>query len=703
MTNLLPRLPTRMTRWIRLLGLASIVGLIAGLAAAILEVGLQEGSRLLVGRFTDLGGAEILTFRAALLLLPASGGLIAGLLVYWLCPRLTGHGTDLLIHAFHRRGGVLRLRGPAVNATAAIGVISCGGSAGPEGPIAALGAAIGSALGGVLSLTPRERRIMLIAGCGAGIGAIFQCPLGGALFAVSVPYREPDYETDAIIPAFIASVVGYSAFMSFVGHGGYLLQGANTLIFDSPRELVPYAVLGPLCGLLCIVFRACLRTVERVSAGSPRVPRWLKPALGGLATGAVACLLPQVMDGQYAFIQNAMDGTFSLGFEEHSWWVWAALFGVVALAKCVATGLTVGAGAPGGVLGPSVFIGASAGAFVGAVFSAIAPGAFAGDPENLRRALIPVGMAGVLSASMRVPLAALVMVTEMTGSYGLIVPLMVVCASSYVVGRRWGLNDEQVQSSPESPAHAGDVAVHILESGRVKDVMHENWPHIARQDTTLGELIRRSEPGTRPAFAVVERGILKGIIAVPEIMRAMNEPGVSDLVIASDMMTTGPTILHPDDDLYVALAAMSRKNDVVAPVVGGEGGRRFLGMLTRADIHRHIHQKLDDLQRHLADEHEPLAAIDHEETFHQLVSGVPTGKAPKILRLMVPLEAIGKSLREADVRRQFGIQVMGIEQADGSIQCPPKVDAPLRSDQRLIGIITAPASPDGPNREDTTA
>jgi len=694
MTNLLSRLPTPMTRWIRLLGLASVVGVLAGLAAAALEYGLHEGSGHLVGRFTDLGQARVMTFRRGLVLLPALGGLVAGLLVHWLCPRLAGHGTDLLIHAFHRRGGVLPLRGPAVNATATIGVISCGGSAGPEGPIAALGAAIGSALGGVISLTPRERRIMLIAGCGAGVGAIFQCPLGGALFAVSVLYREPDYETDAIIPAFVASVVGYSVYMSFWGYGKHLLHGANTLVFASALELIPYAILGPLCGMLCIVFHVCLRFVERTAIPKLRLPRWLAPALGGLLTGGVACVLPQVMDGQYVFIQNAMDGSFRGGFGERTWWTWAALFGAVALAKCLATGFTVGSGAPGGVLGPCVFIGGAAGAFVGAVVSAVAPEMFTGDPENLRRALIPVGMAGVLSASMRVPLASLVMVTEMTGSYGLIVPLMVVCASSYVVGRRWGLNDEQVRSSSESPAHAGDAVVHMLEFGRVKDVMHRDWPELVRLDTTLGELIKRAEPGTRPAFAVIEDGQVKGMISVPEITQVMNLPDISDVVIAADMMTPNPPSLNPDDDLYTALAAMARNNDVALPVVARDDGNRFLGMLARADIYNTVRMQLDDLRRNLVIEHEPLAAIEHEETLHQLVTGVPTSKPARIQRLLVPLQAVGKSLREADFRRQFGVQVIAIEQGDGPIQCPPDVDAPLRTDQRLLGIVADDPNPD---------
>ena len=687
-----------MTRWTRLLGIASLVGITAGLAAAGLKAGLHLGSAHLVGRFTGLGEAEIFSFRLGLLLLPALGGLAAGLLVHSLCPKLEGHGTDLLIRAFHRQGGDLPVAGPAVNAAAAVGVISCGGSAGPEGPIAALGAAIGSTLGKLFTLTPRERRIMLIAGCGAGIGAIFQCPLGGALFAASILYREPDFETDAIMPAFIASVVGYSVYMSFWGYGSHLLHDANTLVFSSPRELIPYAVLGPVCGVVVLIFRGCLKLVEHGLVRRLRVPRWLAPALGGLATGGLACLLPQVMDGQYFFIQNAMDGTLLGGFEERSWWWWAALFGAVTLAKCLATGFTVGSGSRGGVLGPSVFIGGAAGAFMGAVVAAIAPDTFAADPENLRRALIPAGMAGVLAASMRAPLASLVMVTEMTGSYGLLVPLMLVCVSAYVVGRRWGLNDEQVRSSLESPAHAGDVVVHLLELGRVREVMRRPWPEAVSPETTLREMVGLAKPGSQPVFAVVDRGHLQGLISVADLKNIMDEPGVSDVIIAADMMTPAPRTVHPDDDLYYALTLMARDNQIVLPVVTRFRDGEFLGMLTRADVYETVRADLEDMRGHLLREHKGLVAIDREETLHQLVTGASLGTSENVQRLFVPLQAVGRSLRESDFRRQFGVQIIAVEQPDGSIQCPPDVDCPLETKQRLIGVVSE--QPQSPYRKD---
>jgi CIC family chloride channel protein len=395
------------TRWGRRVSLAILVGIAAGAAAALLDRAIHFGSDRLIGRFTHFGTADFFHFEWAILLLPALGGLVSGLLVYLGAPRSTGHGVDVLTRAFHRHFGHLPIRGPGVKGAGAAIVISTGGSAGPEGPIAALGAALGSTIARFFPLTAQERRILLIGGCAAGIGAIFRCPLGGALFATSILYSEPEFESDAIVPSFVASVIGYSTYMTILGSREPMIVGIDSLLFTKPADLPWYAILGFLCGLTSIVFFFCLRAVERGIVPRSRIPRWFLPALGGLGTGAIACLLPQVMDGRYLFIQNAVDGgLFDLAGPVESWAAWAALFGLVALAKCVATALTVGSGAPGGVLGPSVFIGGAVGACVGAIGHTLFPEAF---PDELRRALIPVGMAAVLAATMRIPLAAIVM------------------------------------------------------------------------------------------------------------------------------------------------------------------------------------------------------------------------------------------------------------------------------------------------------
>lgn len=680
-------------RWSRLLTLGSLVGIAGGLAAVALDFGLELGSELILNRFIDIdpGGVEVLRFDWFVLLLPAFGGLMSGLVVQLLFRESTGHGTDLLTRAFHSGLGVFPLRGPLIKSVAAVGVISCGGSAGPEGPIAALGAAFGSTTGRLLGLSPREKRILLIAGCAAGVGAIFGCPLGGALFATSVPYREPEFESEAMVPAFFASVLGYSTFISIApgNETARLLGDLQDLGFQRVSELVPYIFLGILCGLFSIFFATVLHGTEKNFARLSRIPVWLRPALGGLLTGVVACALPQVMDGQYALTRVALD----LGQQEAAVgglgvWRWPLFFAAVAVAKCLATSLTVGSGASGGVLGPAVFVGGMVGALLASLLSATGIGDL---QEPLRQALVPAGMAGVLAGSMRTPLAAIVMVTEMTGSYGLIVPLMVVCMTAYVLGRRYGLNREQLQTAADSPAHAADGLIHILESWRVGDLM-EKAPLSVEPRTSLGEIIKTVRPATRPVFAVVDRGNLVGIVSLPDIERvvAESDPRLLETIIAADIMSTQLTTVTPQDDAYEVLNRFRATRHDVLPVVADPRRPRWLGMLSRRAIFDALRERADIIHRMVLEEHAGLSAIDEEGRISELAMAVSPRSRDLIQRRMVPADALGRSLREADFRRVYGVTVLGVENADGTLQFPPDLDQPLDGEQRLI--VTAHAA-----------
>ncbi|MHC4100095.1 MAG: chloride channel protein [Planctomycetota bacterium] len=672
------------TRWGRRVSLAILVGIAAGAAAALLDRAIHFGSDRLIGRFTHFGTADFFHFEWAILLLPALGGLVSGLLVYLGAPRSTGHGVDVLTRAFHRHFGHLPIRGPGVKGAGAAIVISTGGSAGPEGPIAALGAALGSTIARFFPLTAQERRILLIGGCAAGIGAIFRCPLGGALFATSILYSEPEFESDAIVPSFVASVIGYSTYMTILGSREPMIVGIDSLLFTKPADLPWYAILGFLCGLTSIVFFFCLRAVERGIVPRSRIPRWFLPALGGLGTGAIACLLPQVMDGRYLFIQNAVDGgLFDLAGPVESWAAWAALFGLVALAKCVATALTVGSGAPGGVLGPSVFIGGAVGACVGAIGHTLFPEAF---PDELRRALIPVGMAAVLAATMRIPLAAIVMTMEMTGSFGLIAPLMLACVVSYVIGRRWGVNDEQVRTAADSPTHAADPIVHLLESWRVGNVMQKKWPMTVPPGASLEEIIEKVEPGTRPLVAVADNDDLKGVISGTDLGTVMTTTQAVRLLIASDIMNTKLTTLDEQSDVYSALTTFTRVEHEVLPVMSHGRGGKWVGMLTRRRVVERLHEELDRSREAAFQEHLGLRAIEEDLRLDELVMAVP-GEHSDIQRLFVPIDAIGKSLRECDFRRRYNVQVIAIEEADGSYECPPDPDRPLTTKERLLAVV----------------
>jgi CIC family chloride channel protein len=415
------------------------------------------------------------------------------------------------------------------------------------------------------------------------------------------------------------------------------------------------------------------------------LPRWFLPALGGLGTGAIACLLPQVMDGRYEFIKSAIDGNlFEPGGAIQSGTAWAALFfGLVVIAKCVATALTVGSGAPGGVLGPSVFIGGAVGACLGAIGHAMFPDAF---PDELRRALIPVGMAGVLAATMRIPLAAIVMSMEMTGSFGLIAPLMLACVVSYVIGRRWGLNDQQVRTAADSPTHAADPIVHLLESWRVGQLMQTPWPMTVAPGASLEEIIAKVEPGTRPLVAVAENEDLKGVISGTDLGVVMSTGEAARLLIASDIMTTKLITLDKQADVYTALTTFTRVEHEVLPVMSHGRGGQWVGMLARRRVVDRLHEELEHSHAAAFEEHLSLRAIKEDMKLDQLVMRVP-GEHSDIQRLFVPIDAIGKSLRECDFRRKYNIQVIAIEESDGTYECPPDPDRPLTTKERLLVVV----------------
>lgn len=674
-------------RWTRTLGLAVVVGLLAGLAALALAVGLRSGAAHLVGRFAAPGGGEILRFRWQILLLPALGGLLSGVFVRVFAGRASGQGTDKVVRAFHYENGALALRGPSVWALASVGVISSGGAAGPEGPTAALGASIGSAIGRLCQLTPRDLRVLLISGCAAGVGAIFGCPLGGALFAASVLYRQPEFEGSALVSAFIASAVGYSTFRAFWGPSTRVVQQADTLAFASAADMPVYVLLGLACGATAILLWFCFDRWERLFARLP-IPGWLKPGVGGLVTGAIACLVPQVMDGEYLFVQRIFSGEIFAASAQGDWLRWAGVLALVLVAKCVATGSTIGSGGAGGMLGPSVAIGGVAGAALGALLSAIAPDWMS---EPLRRALVPVGMAGVLGAAMRTPIAAIAMVMEMTAGWGLIVPLMVVTMTAYVVGHRFGLVRSQTPTSAESPAHAGDAVVSLLERQRAAEVMDRHWPYRAHPSTPLAAILRTLRPDVRPVVPVLTGERVMGTISMSELRDVLAEADVPSVLIAADLASPSTPLVEPDDSLYEVVTLFQERGAEALPVVESARSRRYLGMVSRAQVHDAVKGALGHMRESLLREHAGLAAIEEQGELVHLLGAMSTPDTGSVDRVPVDPELVGRSLREVDYRRMRGGEVIGIQTRDRRLLCPPDPARPLADGDVLLVLTASPA------------
>jgi CIC family chloride channel protein len=382
------------------------------------------------------------------------GGLLVGILLQRLAPETEGHGTDTVVHAFHRTQGTLRPRVTPIKLIASALTIGSGGSAGREGPIALAAAGIGSLYARLMQRPAADRRMLMVVGMAAGIAAIFRSPIGAALFAIEVLYLDMEFESVALLPAMLASVVAYALNGFFVGWQP-LFRVPTHLTLPRLIDNGWYLALGVAGGLVAAIVPLVFYGVRDLFRRFP-VPNELKPAIGGLGMGLLALAWPGVIAGGYGWMQLAIDGRLAAG----------ALLALL-LVKPMAMSLTISSGGSGGVFAPALFIGGMLGGLLAAL-------------THLPAApFVVVGMAAVFSGAAHVPVASLMMVTEMTGGYTLLVPAALAVMLSYLVQRRlssrWryqGLYEAQVPSRADSPAHHTEhlkIALRLLKEHQVLD------------------------------------------------------------------------------------------------------------------------------------------------------------------------------------------------------------------------------------------
>ncbi len=450
-----PDEPLGLGRWIVL---SLMIGVVSGLGAVVLQWGIDtvnHAALLQLAGFATPGlpneGGQLAQQYLPqyrwwrLLLVTTLGGLVTGFIVYTLAPEAEGHGTDAMIRAFHREGGYIRPRVPLVKIIASAVTLGTGGSGGREGPIAQIGSGFGSWLATAFRVSDYERRIMVLAGAAGGIGAIFRAPLGGALVVCELLYRNMQFEHDAVIPALLTAVVGYTVYALFNGWSP-MFQTSST-VFDHPENLLVYLVLGVCVAALGWLYvKVFYGMRDHVFSHLP-IPRHFRPAVGGLLTGLVGLVAPQAISLGYGWVQLGMMS--QLRFTDYV---------AGALGKIVATAFTISSGGSGGVFGPAVVIGGFTGGAVGTAFSHLLPG------WHLEaQAFILVGMAAFFGGAAKAPIGALLMISEMTLGYGLLVPLMLTCAIAVMlVPRHVSIYEEQVDSMLQSPAHFGRYMTWVL-------------------------------------------------------------------------------------------------------------------------------------------------------------------------------------------------------------------------------------------------
>ena len=517
--------------------------------------------------------------RMMLLFLPALGGLVSGWLVYTYAPEAEGHGTDAAIDAYHRKGGFIRSRVPIIKTIASALTLTTGGSGGREGPIAQIGAGFGSFLATVLKLSDRERRIMMAAGIGAGVGSIFRAPLAGALFAAEVLYRDPEFESDVIIPAGISSVVAYCLFCLVFGWGS-LFESPN-FMFSNPLELGPYLVLAIVLVATGVLYIKSFYGLIGVFK-SIKIPNHIKPAIGGLCTGIIGFFLPQTLAFGYGFAQKALYNELTIPF---------LLF--LAIGKIFTTSFSIGSGGSGGVFGPSIVIGGAMGGVVGKMFHQIMPGVVT-EPG----AFVVVGMAGFFTAVSNTPISTIIFVSEMTDSYQLLLPSLLVCSVSYLAARRWTIYDKQVKSKIDSPAHAGDFFVDILQAIRVKNLMHlVKKVEVIPRDMTFSDFRNFFSETKQHYFPVVDPfNRLVGIFSSTDIRGVLFSRGIGQLVVMNDVATFDIILTTPSEDLNTVLQKFTIKNIDSLPVVKDDDHSNLIGMLNRREVISYYNERVQNMK-----------------------------------------------------------------------------------------------------------
>jgi CIC family chloride channel protein len=467
--------------------------------------------------------------------------------------------------AVAKRGGVVRFRPVLVRTLAAVVTLAGGGSAGSEGPTAVLGSAIGSVTGRVMRFQPRRLKILVGCGAAAGISAAFNAPFAGAFFALEEVLGS--FSIGAFSPVVIASVVAAITVRPFLGsHPAFHIPPYGSI---RPLSIVLlYPLLGIACGLASALysklFFATADAFQRVR------PTWLRPLLGGLAVGLLGYSGGGLLMGT---------GHLAIPIEMFGGIAWYLLIGF-ALAKMLATSLTLGSGGSGGLFTPTLFVGAAFGGGIGVLAHQLLPH-FGLHPE----AWALVGMAGLISGTVHAPITAIFMVFEMTDDYNLVPPLMIVSVIALATARRFakhGLYDGWLARRGEHLAHGADRA--IMHRLLVRDVMSSAHVRVA-PGATLAEVVAASSESRLTTIPVVDDdGRLHGVITFAELRLALLDRGeLAPLLLAADLAE--PTeIAVATDTVQTALAKLNARAADLLPVVESEDHPIFLGVLTRDDI-----------------------------------------------------------------------------------------------------------------------
>lgn len=561
--------------------LAGGVGVIGGLVNLFFFYAIESVKRAVLRRPGD--PVEVAEEMAAwqVALIPAVGGLVAGLVLYWGLRLVGRQGAANMLEVVVAGDGKLPFRTNLVKALSSLVSIGTGASIGREGAITQLSATLASKLGQFGKWPPYRLRLLVGCGAASGIAAAYNAPIAGAVFAAWIVLG--NFSMNLFAPLVFASVIASMVSRSFFGIKPWYEVPSFGAI--SMWQLPWFILLGIVAGLLGAVFLKMIRRCE-IRFEQNRWPIYTKLALAGLSVGLIAVAFPGVWGNGYVITNRILHEDF-----DHlaaSWvqqglsgggWVILFLVGLL-LAKMLATAVTVGSGTVGGVFTPTLFLGASLGALFGVVLQTLG-----GARDMPPSAFALVGMGSVLAATTRSPLLAMIMVFEISLDYSLMPPLMLGCVVSILVAGR--LHPESIYTEPlrQRGLELGEDSTQpgVITERKVGDLMHAPVPPL-RENTPLKEIANRFMTSSNNFLPVVNADHkLLGVVALQDLKEYLHAGEELQAVIAYDVMRPPPRCVTPNQRLLEVLPVVLESELRNIPVVNSFKENRLVGALARGE------------------------------------------------------------------------------------------------------------------------
>lgn len=619
--------------------LGSCIGLISGLASFLLYLCIDVSSGFLLRGIAGYepsaaaGEQHLHIIPTAdelnpwlFMLIITAGGFLTGLILR-ICPDAAGAGTNTAINAYHNQRGRIPLLVPVWKFIATTITLATGGSGGKEGPISMIGSGLAANVASRFRLSGRDRRILLAASIGAGVAALFRAPLAGAIFAAEVLYAESELEADVIIPSFISSIVGFVIF-GLIESLVYPAMSENAFnnLFATPEEfaftignaaeLIGYGILALTIIVTVRFYVVVAYQIEKLFQRL-KISIIIKPAIGAAIAGAIGLLLYEVaslippehiasishdsvlniLGHGYGAIQEALLTPTEMSPTVK--WSTAGLLLLIALGKILCSSFTISSGGSAGKFGPSMVIAGCTGGAVGVALSGLE---IAPSPGSC----VIIAMAGFFASAYRTPIAGLLMVSELTGTYQLLLPAMWVCSLCFLASGKKSVVATQVPSPLHSPAHSGHFFNDLLSGIRVKAVFDPDREiGILNPNSSLDDCKQLVTISHQTVYPVVDNmGNLCGIFNMNDLRSFLYDDALGMVAVADDIATKDIIILRESDTLSSAMRRFTIKNLEELPVVAEDesGNRKFLGLLGRRQVIAHYNQVVDKLRRRRADD-----------------------------------------------------------------------------------------------------